>query len=409
MTQPQVTPHMQILLPTIEVSLDYSELLYNAFNIIDNHDHHQIGLVLSEKSILWNSLALANKSILNINSLIFQPLNETPTVNNCLYFISDPIGIDLIFTNSLSDIRITAHGSVSFYQPVDGFFGNFAIVNASVVYNLSLNNYTFNLGTELGSIEAYEIDVSNNIKANKLVMQVGSYSIKSSGFFYDVDSVLCTEGNPESKIKFETIQIGMPIATSTNPRLATSVNQLNNIQTMPYNYYRQIRYDLPIRLNHTGLIKFGGTPVSGTCDISLIKGTFTSIIQQSSFDYQTPANEAFNQSATSLTHNVGAMSKITPNFTETIGEVEVYTLFKSNTLFIDPLMLNGNKMFHLTILVNNSSVNPQISLFEEYHAFDEQPIQLQPQTLAYSAYFKFQVIDLNTNLPITDYFAMVRI
>lgn len=409
MTQTQITPHMEILLPTIEVSLDYPELLVNALNIIDNHDHNQIGLTLSEKSITWNSWALTNKSILNINALVFNPLDVSTTVINSLYFISDSTGIDLMFTNTSGNIRITSHGAVSFFQPVNGFFGNFAIANASVVFNNNDNSYTFNLGTTLGGIEAAEITVSDSIICNKLLISVPFYTIDSPDFFYGQGSVLCTEGNPESQIKFETTQIGFPITTSSNPRLITSVNRFNNIQSPPFNYYRQTRYDIPLKLNATGLIKFGGTPVAGTCDITLIKGTFTTELQQSSFDYQTPANEAFDQRSTSLTHNTGAVAKIIPNFTGTVGEVEAYTLFNAGVNFVNPLMLNGNKMFHLTILVNNTSVNPQIASFEEYHAFDSHPIQFQPLTLGYSVYYKFQVIDLNTNLPITDYFAMVRI
>lgn len=407
MTQPQTTGYMGILLPTIEISQDYPELLANALTLIDEHDHDQDGKTLTEKSVVWGKWDVSSKSLKNTSTLSFDFQEAIPFAINELYFKKDSVGIDLFYRNAAADIRITQRGAVSFYQPVDGFYGNFSIANASVVYSSLDNSYTFNIGDNLGSIQAFHVNVFFEMIGDTFIATIPTaYDIESTGFFYDIDSVLCTEGSPASNIKFESTQIGLPINVSTNPRLITSVDRFNNVQTFPNVYFRQTRYAGP---GTSALRTFGGITTSNTCVITLLRGGFTSTNYSSVADYQTPAEETYSQRSTIPTHNLGAVAKINPLFTGSIGEVEAYALFKTGVVFPDPLMMSGNKMFHLTIQVEDHNVNPSVSVFSEYHAFDAYPLTPDLQSMAYQAYFRFQVIDLNTSLPITGYFAMLRI
>lgn len=410
MTQPLTTQYMGILLPTIEISNNYPELLNTAFNTVDSHNHNATGLGLTEKSINWTDFDVNSNSLYNISSLSFTPQTATPAGLFGLYFLNGNAGIDLFFKNSAANIQITNQGAIAFLEPVNGFDGNFNISDASVVYTAATNTYQFNIGENLGNIRASTMVFLETITANSLLITaIQPFTITSTGFFYDNGSILCGSGATNLRILFETTDIANPINVSNNPRLLTTVQRFQNVQTIPNVYFRQTRYVLnPLN----AFINLAAEAPADTCLITLIHGNFVSNFE-SFQDLQTPAEETYAQNTTSYIHQTGSICEITPTFLDPvdphIGTIELYAYFKSIQGFTNPLMVAAQKIFNGSVIVKDPSVNPQISFIKEYHGFDPAPNMSAAGDMVFSAYYLIQVIDLNTQLAINNWTLRCRI
>ena len=407
MSQPLTTQYMQLHLPTVEISNDYVNLIANAFSVVDGHNHANVGKHLSEKSILWTDFNLDSQSLNNASLLNFTALFGAPVVLQSIFFLQDNSGIDLFYKNSTGNIRITENGATAFVSIVDGFLGNFSLKDAVVRYDLPSNSYTFSLGSNFGNLHAHGFNIATDLIGTELLLQIsGVFSPTSTGYFFNNNSVLCTEGSPEAEIKFQSTQIGLPIDVSTNPRLLTTVDRFNNVQTIPNIFFRQTRYGLG---NPSPFPLIDPTSIPGSCVISVSTGTLVQAYANV-LDGQNPAQEVYAQNTTPFVYQQGAAAVITPSFNGTIGRVVVSAAFNTGSAnpFSNPLIFTGNKMLSLTFLVDSTVGELAISFFNEFHGFDPTPV-IGGNFMTWNGEFIFELIDTATNLPVTNYRVVVRI
>lgn len=408
MSQPITTPYMEILLPTVEVSNDYVDLYLNAFQIIDDHNHKDIGKSLSEKSIDWDIFDVDGQSLINVGFTEFESLTSSPLPTPSLFYLQDVDGIDLWYKNSVASIRITRHGAVAFVPTIDGFRGNFSVGNASVPYSASTDTYTFFIGSSFGNLHTNTINVVDDLVGDRFVVSLTSpFSITSTGYFFNNESVICTEGQPHSQIKFETTQIGMPINTSTNPRLLTAVSRFNNVQSFPSVYFRQTRYDMD-DLTGTDSRQISSVPVSGSVSFSIISGG-TLVNDFVDYDCQNPAQEVFAQNTTPSSYQKGSTLVVQPTFDSggncTLVVSANFFTGISNP-FSNPLFFTGNKFLNFVFNVPGTSLNASIANFEEYHQYIPNSTTTN---MYFQATYKFKLINASTLKPFTNYKVSVRL
>lgn len=408
---------MGITLPQTYVSADYPELLVSAMNVIDAHNHSynpqsnptDTGKGLTEKSIDWTDFIVNGGILYNLSSLFLVPYITTgPVVTSpCLFFLQDSLGIDLFWFDGTTNIRITLGGAYGALQTVSGFYGDAALYDARVSYDANSTIYSFNLGRDLANISANSVNVTSILIGNSFYANIATpLVITSTGFFYDMDSILCGEGTDLCKIKFQSTNITKPIDVSPNPRLLSTTDRFRNNQTIPDVLFRQTRYNYtsyPVPVNPESFL--------GTCEIRVIKGTLPSpTFFNNTIDFHIPPQEVAAQNTRDHFYNAGACPDVTPIFdVNGLGTIELYVTYQPDQSFDNPQMGNANKVFSHSVVVTDPGINPSITFFQEFQAHDPNANLGLQNLQAFSAFYQVSVIDLNTNLPYTNFSFRLRI
>lgn len=413
MSQTQITQYMNMTLPQVGVADNSVDTINNDFTIIDGHDHVNAGKSLSDKSIAWASWSLNSWSIYNCESMGFQPPIPSvtftpPTAPLSLYFNTDNFGTDLFYLDGLSrTVRLTKNGHMNFIATVvGGFKGDFESYNASVTYASSDNTYTFVSNGLLGNIHANTLTVASVMTGTSFIASItDAVNIGSSGFFFLTGSLFCTEGTPNALVKYENQNCTQDVDVSTNSRLILNPNRVQNIPPAGFlQNFRKVRWGLPTANNRPVVNVVGQKPPLGTCVITLIQGSFFphgGTTYNTTLDFQNPAQDINTQWTTSINYIAGAITGVTPVFTETTGTIEAYVTFNAGGSYYSPTVNTANKLLHLTIVVQSTTISPKVTSFSETYGVDSTASVI-------SAFYTFNVIDLNTGLGITNYYCVLR-